>query len=137
MSNSTSNTESTSTSLSTGETRTVINLEALVPYKGLILSATEKLIDGINLLSLIINKAEVPATDSQALRALNTIFQSTERLNYHVATVRDIYESIGKKWNPTTRFFNFSPDGEIIEEVDEENYNGTPNSEIEEIPSYL
>lgn len=137
MSNSTSNTESTSKSSSNGGTHKLISLESLVPYKGLILSTIEKLSDGVNLLSLIINNAEVSKADLGSLRALNNILQAKDGINYHVATIRDIYDLIGKEWRPSIRYFNFSPDGETVEEVNEENYNGDKNSEVEEIPDYL
>lgn len=124
-------------SSSNGGTQKVIKLESLTPYKGLILAAIEKLTEGINVLSLIINKAELSKTDISSLRALNTIYETNERMKYHVDTIRDIHNLIGKEWDTSTRYFNFSPDGEEIEEVDEAEYNGDPNSEVEEIPNYL
>ena len=123
-------------SSSGGGTHERVRLESLIPYKEMILSAISNIQNGTNILSLIINHISLSKEDSDALRALNTVFESNKSITYHTATVRDIYDAIGKPL-ASTRYFNFSPDGEEIEEVNAEEYHGTRDSHVEEIPESI
>lgn len=137
MSNSTSFIKSTSESSSSGETPENIKLESLVKYKTLILSVIEKLTDGTNLLSLITYDVDPSKLARDSREAFEAIHYLNGMVRYHAATLRDIYDQIGKQRRATTRYFNFSPDGQEIEEVNAEQYNGDKNSSFEEIPDTL
>lgn len=101
------------------------------------MSAIENMLQGTNLLTLIAKNADVSNEDFEAIRTLNTILQSKKNIEYHIDTIRDIYDVIGKEQTATTRYFNFSLDGQEIEEVNAETYNGDKNTSFEEIPDTL